>query len=249
MHVLIAFIIGACLFAGFHPMESRDKGEYIFVLNTGEEVLIRQKIRPYTEEFQRKYVVKQHFDFSCGSAALATLLNFYLGEHFTENQVIMGLMKYGDIEKIKKRRAFSLLDMKRFVNVLGYKGTGYKATIEDLKTLDVPGIIPIKIFNYRHFVVFKGYYDNRIFVADPWRGNSSYTLSKFKDMWYENVIFIVEPNGRKAPNLLKLSDEDLRYIDEDMARRTLFDASVDMSLPAKRRLEGMPTKYDYYKSK
>jgi len=249
MHVLIAFIIGACLLAGFHPMASRPKGEIYLVLNTGEKVVIRPKIKPFTEEFQRKHVVKQHFDFSCGSAALATLLDYYLGENFTEDQVIMGLMQYGDIEKIKKRRAFSLLDMKRFVNVLGYKGEGYMATLDDLKTLKVPGIIPIKIFNYRHFVVFKGIYDNRVFVADPWRGNSSYPISKFKDMWYKNVIFIVEPKGRPTLNLLKITDEDLRYIDEDMARRTLFDASVDMSLPAKRKIEGMPVPYDYYKSK
>ncbi len=249
MHILIAFIIGACLLAGYHPLESRPKGQIYLVLNTGEKVIIRPKVKPFTEEFLRKHIVRQHFDYSCGSAALATLLDFYLGENLSENQVIMGLMQYGDIEKIKKRRAFSLLDMKKFVTVLGYKAAGYQATIDDLKTLKVPGIIPIKIFNYRHFVVFRGIYDNHVFVADPWRGNSSYTLSKFKEMWYKNVIFIVEPNGRKPVNLLKLSDEDLRFIDEDMARRTLFNASVYWNLPAKRDIDGMPTKYNYYKNK
>ncbi len=54
MHILIAFIIGACLLAGFHPMESHPKGQLYLVLNTGEKVVIRPTVKPFTEEFQKK---------------------------------------------------------------------------------------------------------------------------------------------------------------------------------------------------
>jgi hypothetical protein len=66
-------------------------------------------------------------------------------------------------------------------------------------------------------------------------------------MWYKNVIFMVEPAGRPTLNLLALEREDLRFIDEDTARRTLFDHSMDLSLPAKRRVDGVDVDYQYYK--
>ena len=246
MHIAAAFILGVCLLAGFQPLKDKPKGEMILVLNSGEEVTIRPTVKPLTE-IQNENIVQQQFDYSCGSAALGTLLNAYLGESFTENQVIQGLMNYGDVEKIKKRRAFSLLDMKRFVNVLGYEGMGYKAGMGDLKGLDVPVILPIKIFNYRHFAVLRGFYGGHVFLADPWRGNISFPESTFADMWYKNVLFMVEPAGRPTLNLLALGKEDLRFIDEDTARRTLFDESMDLSLPAKRRVDGMHVDYQYYK--
>ena len=87
------------------------------------------------EEVQFEQVIKQAHDFSCGSAALATFLRYHLGEELNERQVIRGMLQYGDSEKIRQRRAFSMLDMKKFVTVLGYKGVGYKAEIEDLETL------------------------------------------------------------------------------------------------------------------
>jgi hypothetical protein len=48
-------------------------------------------------------------------------------------------------------------------------------------------------------------------------------------------------------NLLALEREDLRFIDEDTARRTLFDRSMTLSLPAKRRVDGVDVDYQYYK--
>jgi uncharacterized protein len=137
-------------------------------------VKVRETVTPL-EDLNKHNVTKQTYDYSCGSAALATLLNFHLGEKFDERQVIQGLLRYGDSEKIAQRRAFSLLDMKRFVAVLGYKGVGYKAAYDDLSTLEQPCILPIKLFGYRHFAVFRGIYKDHVFLADPWRGNISFT--------------------------------------------------------------------------
>ena len=157
-------------------------------------------------------IVKQQFDYSCGSAALATLLNYYLGENFTEEQVIQGLMEYGDIKQLEERRAFSLLDMKRFVTVLGYQGTGYTAELEDLKKLDKPCIVPIEFFGYRHFVVYRGIYGDHVFFADPFMGNISFTLSEFEEMWHRNIVFIVTDGGVTMDALL-LKEEDLRLVE------------------------------------
>ena len=58
-----------------------------------------------------KNIVRQAYDYSCGSAALTTLLDYYLGRNFQERHVMEGLLEYGETEKIVERRGFSLLDI------------------------------------------------------------------------------------------------------------------------------------------
>jgi len=41
-------------------------------------------------------------------------------------------------------------------------------------------------------------------------------------MWYENVIFMIEPEGAPTLSALKLSNDDLRYINEDTLQDILF---------------------------
>jgi len=216
MHILAGFVIVVCLFASFHPVNPlRDNEIYMDVGGAAAPVVIRQQVEPLNE-MQFKYITKQSYDYSCGSAALATLLNAYLGENFTERQVIQGLMDLGSKEKIAERRAFSLLDMKKFVSTIGYTGNGYKAELSDLETLGKPCILPIEFLGYRHFTVFRGIHGSHIFLADPYRGNTSYTLSAFKGMWFENVIFVVDrPEAANWPNRMALSNDDLLYIDEN----------------------------------
>ena len=224
MHVLIAFVLGIGLFAGFQPMLTPEKEEMYLVLDRKQQVRVRTEVETLKEQ-KEEHLVSQNFDYSCGSAALATLLNYHLGESFSERQVIQGLMNYGNLKKIKKRRAFSFLDMKRFVDVLGYDGQGYKADMEDLRDLEVPVVLPIELHGYQHFVVLRGFRGDRIFLADPWLGHSSYLVQEFQEMWYRNVLFMVDPNDRATANMLSLSKEDLRYISGDEARRALFHPS------------------------
>jgi uncharacterized protein len=216
---------------------------------------LRVNVRPLSE-IKNDHFVKQQYDFSCGSAALAIVLNFYLGENFTEKQVIQGLLQYGDLEQIIKRKAFSLLDMKRFVSVIGYQGEGYRAELEDLKSLTTPCIVPIKVFDYRHFVVFKGIYKDHIFFTDPWWGDISYSLDEFyKERWYEKVIFIVSKQNGPVLSALQLKSQDLKFIDEDQQRTLLFDRLPDdITDVIHRRLVNTPvngrpdhTYYQYFK--
>jgi len=214
---------------------------------------IRAYVDPLTE-IKKNHLIKQGYDYSCGSAALAILLNFYLGENFTEKQVIQGLVRYGDIEMITKRQAFSLLDMKKFVKVLGYQGDGYRVDLEDLKNLNTPCIVPIKIFDYRHFVVFRGVYKGHVFLADPWRGDISFTLDEFNDKWYEKVIFIVSPKETgKTLTLLQLKENDLNFIDEDAQRQIIFDHNNMAATAAAerefKRVVDNPGEIQYYRRK
>jgi uncharacterized protein len=215
MVIAIFFFISVALLSGFYPVAEPAVDEIQLAPGFHPSERHYRQVVPAATLLDRQ-VVRQSYDYSCGSAALATVLNFQMGETLTERQVITGLLRYGDKKAIIGRRAFSFLDMKRFVEALGYKGVGYSATVADLKELRTPCIVPITVFNYRHFVVFKGIHRGHIFFADPWRGSSSYSLEEFEQIWFRNAIFIVYPkNSAVALNALQLTEEDLRFLDED----------------------------------
>lgn len=178
-------------------------------------------------------IVRQAYDYSCGSAALTTLLNGYLGRQFQERQIMEGLLRFGETEKIVERRGFSMLDMKRLVTALGHPSGGFRATLKDILVLDHPAIVPIGYAGFRHFVVVKGYRDGRIFVADPALGNLSFTIDRFEEVWLDNVLFIVFPNGFEPKTELEIADTDLRFIDDHQVRNIAFAPPPEPFVPAK----------------
>lgn len=186
-------------------------------------------VKPLSQ-FIYKNVVHQAYDYSCGSAALTTVLNFYLGRDFREQQIMNGLLRYGEYDKIVQRRGFSLLDMKRLVSALGHPSGGYKGTFEDLMALDHPAIVPIRYAGFKHFVVVKKYKDHRVFVADPSLGNISFTEENFKSIWDNNVMFIIFPNGFKPHSQLELTDDDMRFVDDQTINELAFASIKDFQV-------------------
>ena len=212
MEVLAGFVIVFAFLTTISPLRDVPEGriDVSQSLTKGLQQTQFYDVKPLND-FKDKNIVKQEFDYSCGSAALATLLNYYLGEKMSEQQVIQGMMEYGDSKLIQERRAFSLLDMKQFVSVLGYQGAGYTAELEDLKNLDKPCIVPIEFYGYKHFVVYRGMHQDHMFFADPFMGNISFTVSEFQKMWHKNILFLVTSSDVTF-NALRMKEEDLRLV-------------------------------------
>ena len=120
-------------------VEPPEKGVIYYEHPTGDGPLRERglPVKPVSE-FRYHNVTRQAYDYSCGSAALTTVLNQYLGRQFQERQIMEGLLRFGETEKIVQRRGFSLLDMKRLATALGHPSGGFKAEIKDIKTLDHP---------------------------------------------------------------------------------------------------------------
>lgn len=163
-------------------------------------------------EMRHDGAVVQHWDLSCGAAALATLLNFQFGDRVTERQVATGLISRKEYidnpDLVRWRQGFSLLDMKRYVDRRGYIGIGYgMLDIRELVQL-APIIVAINPVGYNHFVVFRGIEGDTVLLADPAFGNHTMTLEKFKRVWiafpvFGRIGFIVSRNGKPAsPNRL-----------------------------------------------
>ena len=179
---------------------------------------------------QFRGIVHQAYDYSCGSAALTTLLNGYtnLNTTLTEQQVMEGLMKFGETDKIVERRSFSLLDMKRFVSAIGFESGGYRGEFSDLVKQGQPAIVPISYAGFKHFVVFKAYKNGRVYVADPALGNISFDEVRFKEIWENNTLFLINVAPENRKNLLALQDSDMRHVEDATVSRY---ALVSMQYP------------------
>ena len=225
---LLASVVGLTMATEFLDTSPHEKSAVFYETGLGYQRVNNKALIDPLSEFRFSNVVRQAYDYSCGSAALTTLLDFYLGRNFQEKQVMDGLLEFGDTERIVESRAFSLLDMKRLVTALGHPSGGYKAEMEDLIKLDHPAIAPIEYAGFKHFVVVRGVKDDHVFVADPAFGNISFTLNRFKEIWDQNVLFIVFPNGHKPVGGLEIRDEDLRVIDERTFTRLAYQDFNDV---------------------
>lgn len=145
-----------------------------------------------------KTVVRQQFDYSCGSASLATLLRFHYGRQIGEAEIFKAMWDVGDQAQIQKV-GFSLLDMKRYLEGLGYKAEGYQISLAELTASHEPLITIIDLGDYRHFVVIKGARDDQVLVGDPAQGLRTYGVKEFAKVW-QPVILTIEQAGAPAFN-------------------------------------------------
>ncbi len=141
-------------------------------------------------EARYRYLVRQQTDYSCGAAALATILKYAYHLDVDEHTVIEGMMGVSD-PQIVQERGFSLLDIKRYVESLGMRGRGYRINEDRLRSLRVPGLVLMDVRGFRHFVVLKQVLNDRVELADPILGNRNIPLSDFVAAWPSRAVFVV----------------------------------------------------------
>ncbi|WP_426687909.1 C39 family peptidase [Rhodanobacter ginsengiterrae] len=138
-------------------------------------------------------MVRQHTDYSCGAAALATILRYAYHLNVDETQVIQGMMGVADTELVRQR-GFSMLDIKHYVESLGMRGRGYRVDEARLRSLRVPGLVLMDIRGFRHFVVLKQVRGDTVELADPMLGNRQMSVTDFVKTWPSRAIFVVIGN-------------------------------------------------------
>jgi len=202
-------------FLPFLSLASNNDARHTYSLPIGFGSMgIKVQVNP-EKVLRRKGISMQKFDYSCGSAALTTLANQQLGLTLGEAEVIEGLLTYGETEKIREGRRFSLLDMKRYLASINIKSAGYSVELEDLPDIPAPAIMSIEIKGFRHFVVFQGVINGHIILADPAFGNMSITLKKFQSLWKQKIFFtLAEPPGHVSGGSF-ITEEKLRFVTED----------------------------------
>ncbi len=143
-------------------------------------------------------LIMQAFDYSCGAAAMATLLTYGLGDPVSEKEVldqILGELS-DDQEALRKKDGLSLLDLQKVAHRRGHQAEGFRLSSDFLPKLEAPVLVYIKPRGYEHFAILKGIVGDRAYLADPSLGNVRMPVYEFLDMWLDEkgkgVVFVVE---------------------------------------------------------
>ena len=169
-------------------------------------------------EMRERNLVRQGWDNSCGAAALSTVLTYHFAAPYTEATIVFSILANTDPERIRERGGFSLLDLKRFAEAVGYSANGYaNLTLDDLAAADVPAILPVRIRNLDHFVVFRGHVAGKVLIGDPAFGNLTLSEKSFARIWTNGIGFFVESDQADAPiwrsqDAVALTVPDLPYV-------------------------------------
>lgn len=151
-------------------------------------------------------VYRQQFDFSCGSAALASLLTFHYDDTVDEQSVFVDMFQHGNQEKIKAE-GFSMLDMKRYLERRGYRSDGFKINLDQLYSTGNPAITIINDKGYMHFVIIKGVDEQKILLGDPAQGVKSVARGEFEKMWDNRILFLIHSNQDPGVTYQKIHQE------------------------------------------
>ncbi len=136
-------------------------------------------------------MVAQHRDYSCGAAALATLLDYGYGFRLTETQTIEAMMQHVSRPADVLQYGFSMLDMKRYVATIGMHAVGFDVNLAAMRHLRIPVIALLDVNGYSHFVVVKNVSGDLVFISDPALGNRSIGVDDFARDWQGLVLAVI----------------------------------------------------------
>jgi predicted double-glycine peptidase len=153
-------------------------------------------------------IVRQQQDWSCGSAAVATLLTYHYNHPVSETEALEAMYARGNQAKIR-REGFSLLDIKNYLESIGYQANGFETSLERLARVKVPAIVIINDSGYNHFVVVKGLRHGNVLLGDPAKGNRVISRQTFEQMWENKIVFVI--TSRRDGVAFNFS-EDWRFV-------------------------------------
>ena len=146
-------------------------------------------------------LVEQRTDFSCGAAAVATILRQAYRFDVDEEQVITGMLAGADHDLVRTQ-GFSMLDMKRYVESIGMRARGYRIPAQSLESVNIPVVVLLDIRGYKHFVVLQRTQKDWVYIGDPVLGHKRYSHADFLKGWNGIVFAIIGPGYDKTNALL-----------------------------------------------
>lgn len=163
-------------------------------------------------QIRSENVVIQQRDFSCGAAALATIVNYYWGENATETALLVAVASTLTPEELEERikNGLTLTDLKRVCEKFGYQAVLGTLPLEKLAASKLPLLVGITVNDFDHFVVVRGADERFVYIADPAIGKLRVPLDEFAKQWQKNtVLAVIKPNTRPPANSpLSVTDED-----------------------------------------
>ena len=144
-------------------------------------------------------IEKQDLDYSCGSAAVATILRAYYGVEVYERDILK------EVEKLGNDGAASFSDLQKAVQTFGFKATGISTDFDTLKTIKIPALLYLKYRDQDHFSVLRGISDSHVLLADSSWGNRTFTVHQFSKLWLDDTlkgkVLVIVPDKEVSQNV------------------------------------------------
>ena len=149
----------------------------------------------------------QGADYSCGAAALATVLRYFWQDNVSETKILDTIMDFLTKAEIKDRmdNGLSIDDLRRAAVELNYLAEVGTITFAELTQSKVPLLVAINANGYDHFVVVRGVFGNNVYLADPMRGNIRVRTNVFASQWTKNAVLVVLKPNVKPPAISPLT--------------------------------------------
>lgn len=161
-----------------------------------------------------KGVTRQSKDFSCGAAALSTLITgLVVNSKISEKNIIDEIAKYSESGEA---RGYTLSDLMEASKRLGYYAEWHKVPVSELPKIKIPVMLLIGLNSkFPHFVILKGIADGQAFLADSIRGNvrtpyKKLTEEGITEKYQQWFVMAIEPSEQKPKSSnLYLADDRL----------------------------------------
>jgi predicted double-glycine peptidase len=149
------------------------------------------------KSLHQQHVVMQKYDYSCGAAALTTLIVYYFQDPMTEQKVLDAIFdrlsrgpQAQAVIQDRIQNGLSLLDLQQVAADLGYQSAVARITMEQTANLRAPVVVRIIKNDFKHFVVLRGIVEDRVYLADPIRGQVRMPVQEFVRQWNGVALFL-----------------------------------------------------------
>lgn len=165
-------------------------------------------------------VVRQAYDYSCGTGAIANLIALIGAEPPDERALINLYMKSRGAKAVQSAMSsgFSLLDLKLMMGALGYQTAGMRYEAGTMPEDPQPMIVYLVVKGYRHFAVFAGVEQGQVVLRDPARGHIRMTPDRFLSEWDGTALCLT---GKEAATPLPNDQVELTRA-QDASRQAIF---------------------------
>lgn len=195
--VMFVLILTSTIFGSPHSfrINSAADGLGSFNLKSPETLVRGRSVRSY-RSLRYDRVVGQTAWFTCGPAAVATLLHLYReGEGVTESSLLKRAMKL----QPDYAKGFNLLTLTRILRLEGYESVGYRLTAPQLQNYFLSGALPVIMHVKKpmiHYVILIGFIDADFAVIfDPSWGRQVVPYDSYvRDKGFEGHVLIPIPD-------------------------------------------------------
>jgi len=148
-------------------------------------------------ELRYEWVVGQTDWYTCGPAAVATLLTYYYGIPTTEAEALELAEGFMRAQGLEPGRGINALALKQTLEAKGIPTKGFRVKPEALKEYFERGGLPL-IAHFtepqKHFLVVVGFVGDQVVLADPSWGRRIVPFTAFvKEHKYSEVVLVPLP--------------------------------------------------------